>query len=201
MITPIDLSITSGFILKLSMLTVSKLARQCGLSRSTLLYYESCGLLKRAARTHRNYRAYGENDLRRLEQICLYRQAGLKLTDIRAILDRRETDAAVVLQRRLVELNGEIEVLRGHQRAILALLQSGGAFDRRKIMTKKKWVEIMRATGFSDDEMTRWHCEFERSAPEDHQQFLEFLHIAPEEIRLIREWSRKGSAHQKNAKP
>lgn len=28
------------------MLTVSKLARRCGLSRSTLLYYESIGLLR-----------------------------------------------------------------------------------------------------------------------------------------------------------
>ena len=51
---------------------------------------------------------------------------------------------------------------------------------------------IMRATGFADTEMTRWHVEFERSAPDDHQQFLEYLHIGAEEISHIRDWSRNG---------
>jgi len=41
--------------------------------------------------------------------------------------------------------------------------------------------------------MNRWHAEFERSAPEEHQEFLEFLHILPAEIKTIRERSRAGS--------
>jgi DNA-binding transcriptional MerR regulator len=173
------------------MFTVSKLAGSCGLSRSTLLYYESVGLVKPAARTAGNYRSYGETDLRRLQQICVYRDAGLKLADIRAILDRPEHDAASVLQRRLVELDAGIQTLRGHQRAILKLLQNKNSFRRTKRMTKEKWVSIMRASGLSDTDMHRWHIEFERSAPGDHQTFLEFLHIPAPEIRSIREWSRK----------
>jgi hypothetical protein len=38
--------------------------------------------------------------------------------------------------------------------------------------------------------MRCWHVEFERSAPEEHQEFLEFLHIPGEEIDANREWSR-----------
>jgi hypothetical protein len=34
------------------------------------------------------------------------------------------------------------------------------------------------------------HVEFERSAPDDHQQFLEYLHIPAAEIDSIRNWSR-----------
>src|SRR5579864_4346905 len=98
------------------MWTVTKLARHCGLSRSTLLYYESIGLLKATARSAANYRHYGERDLQRLQQICAYRNAGLTLADIRAILDRRETDASAVLKRRLVALDAEIETRRAHQR-------------------------------------------------------------------------------------
>ena len=41
--------------------------------------------------------------------------------------------------------------------------------------------------------MRRLHAEFESSAPNEHQEFLEFLHIPAEEIRLIREWSRTKS--------
>ncbi len=172
------------------MLTVSKLAEQCGLSRSTLLYYESIGLMKPAVRSGGNYRCYGERDIARLRQICVYRDAGLKLEDIRALLDGASTNAASVLERRLVELNGEIETLRGHQRAILRLLQNRN-FRRTKVITKDKWVSIMRACGFSDDQMHRWHTQFEQMAPNEHQEFLEFLHIPTDEIKSIREWSKK----------
>jgi len=60
------------------------------------------------------------------------------------------------------------------------------------VITKDQFVGIMRAAGFTEDEMQRWHREFERAAPAEHQEFLEFLHIPAEEIARIREWSRKG---------
>jgi DNA-binding transcriptional MerR regulator len=84
------------------MLTVTGLARSCGLSRSAVLYYESIGLLRPARRTEGNYRAYSDADLRRLKQICVYRDAGLKLGDIRELLDRPENDATAILGRRLL---------------------------------------------------------------------------------------------------
>jgi len=37
--------------------------------------------------------------------------------------------------------------------------------------------------------MWRWHAEFEKTAPLEHQEFLEFLHIPAAEIRAIRERS------------
>jgi len=42
--------------------------------------------------------------------------------------------------------------------------------------------------------MNRFHTEFEKSAPAEHQEFLEFLRIPADEIRTIREQSRKGAA-------
>ena len=170
------------------MWTVSKLAARCGLSRGTLLYYESIGLLKPPARSAANYRRYGERDFERLQQICAYRHAGLTLEDIRAILDRRESDAAAVLKRRLVALDGEIEMRRAHQRAILKLLKND-SIGRTKMITKEKWVSIMKASGLTEEAMHRWHAEFEKAAPEEHQEFLEFLHIPDGEIRTIRDWS------------
>jgi len=158
------------------MWTVTQLAQRCGLSRSTLLYYESIGLLKPPSRSGGNYRRYGD--------------AGLKLADIRSIVTRTGGDAEAILEHRLVELHTEIEKLRDHQRAILRLMQNKNAFRKGKIMTKEKWVAIMKATGFSEADMHRWHTEFEKSAPDDHQQFLEFLHIPREEVSSIREWSR-----------
>jgi hypothetical protein len=48
----------------------------------------------------------------------------------------------------------------------------------------------MSAAGFTKDDMHRWHAEFEKSAPQEHQEFLEFLHIPEQEVKSIREWSR-----------
>ncbi len=174
------------------MITVTALARRCGLSRSTLLYYEAAGLLRRPPRTAGNYRAYTEQDAARLEQICVYRQVGLSVPAIRRVLDRPPTAAAAVLERRLAEIDAEIRALRGHQRAILRLLERSRAFRRREMITKDKWVAIMRGAGFTEEDMHRWHSEFEKSAPEEHQEFLEFLHIPVEEIKKIRQFSRAG---------
>jgi DNA-binding transcriptional MerR regulator len=175
------------------MLTVTKLARRCGVSRTALLYYESIGLILPPQRSGGNYRYYGEADVQRLLQIRAYRNAGLKLEDIRAILGarvgRRGGDASGVLKRRLVELDVEIESLRAHQLAILQLL-GHKALRKAEMITKEKWVSVMKSCGLSEDQMQRWHAEFERFAPEEHQEFLEFLHIPAGQINTIREQSK-----------
>ena len=177
------------------MLTVTKLARRCGISRTALLYYESIGLLRKPVRTGGNYRSYGEADVERLHQIRAYRNAGLKLEDIRAIFaarGRSGNDARNVIHRRLVEIDAEIGSLRAHQHAILQLL-GHKALGKADMITKEKWVSIMKGCGFTSEQMDRWHAEFERSAPEEHQEFLEFLHIPEQEIKTIRQQSRSGS--------
>jgi MerR family transcriptional regulator, thiopeptide resistance regulator len=173
------------------MLSVTELARTCGLSRSTILYYESVGLLRAARRTESRYRIYGDREAARLRQIRTYRDAGLTLADIRALLDGPgDSEAVAVLHRRLAELGSEIDRLREHQRSILALLKNKTRFRRTVVMTKEKWVSIMRSSGFTEEDMHRWHREFEKTAPEDHQEFLAYLKIPGEEITRIREWSR-----------
>jgi DNA-binding transcriptional MerR regulator len=178
------------------MMTVNALAKRCGVSRSTLLHYESLGLMRRPPRTAGNYRAYGEQDVARAQQIRVYRKVGLGLGAIRGLLGRPEGEAAAVLQRRLVEIDAEVETLRGHQRAILRLLQRSPDFRRVRMITKDKWVTVMRAAGFTEDDMHRWHREFEKAAPAEHQEFLEFLHVPADEIAKIREWSGKAPVSQ-----
>lgn len=170
--------------------TVTQLARQHGLSRGTLLYYESIGLMTRPARTAGGYRSYGERDAARLAEIVAYRDAGVKLADIRLILTRPRSDASLVLKRRLLEIDREVARLREHQRSILKLLGQTGALRRKQVITKERWIAIMEAAGFSEVDRGRWHAEFEKSAPTEHQEFLEFLHIPANEIKKIRDWSR-----------
>jgi DNA-binding transcriptional MerR regulator len=170
------------------MLSVSQIAKQYRVSRTAILYYEKCGLLKPALRTAGNYRAYGDREVKRLEQICLYRSAGVSLRDIGLLLSAPESKITGLLRRRLQEVDQEIARLRGHQLLILKLLR-GHRIRRTKNMTKEKWVSIMKTAGFSDAEMQRWHRAFERSAPEEHEEFLKYLGIPQPQIRSIRQWS------------
>ena len=58
-------------------------------------------------------------------------------------------------------------------------------------MTKERWVSLLQATGLNETDMEKWHIEFERIAPEAHQDFLESLGIPDIEIKLIRQRSRE----------
>lgn len=171
--------------------TTGQLARLCGLSRTALLYYERIGLMPSPLRTEGNYRVYDSAALERLRAICAYRDAGLALEDIRALLDHPASDAGAVLERRLCEIDAEIAALRAHQQALARLL-GHHMLRKGEMINKEKWVEIMRSSGFSDEQMWAWHSEFECAAPKEHQEFLEFLHIEPDEIATIRARSRKG---------
>lgn len=175
------------------MLTVTQFARQCGVSRTTVLYYESVGLLKPGLRNEAGYRFYGEQEVATLKMVRLYRSVGLSLRDIRMLIAKPSAGGPAILVRRLAEIASEIEALREHQLAILKLLHSKHFSMRVKNMTKEKWVTIMKGAGFSDADMRRWHQEFERTAPEDHQEFLNYLHIPADEIRSIRDWSKSSS--------
>ena len=77
--------------------TVGRLGELCGVSRSTLLYYDSLGLLAPSGRSPSGYRLYSEADRARLERILAFR------------------------------INEEIAGLRGQQRGILDLLEADGS--------------------------------------------------------------------------
>lgn len=172
-------------------MTISPLARKHGLSRSTLLYYDRIGLLKPCGRHDNSYRQYTRADDERLRQICLYRRTGLPLTVIRRILHRPRRDLAAALERQLHAVMAQIEGLRSRQRLVVELLQHRRLLEQVRNLDRQKWVRLLRASGFTDADLERWHCDFEESDPKYHQRFLEFLGIPPAEIAAIRDRSRR----------
>jgi DNA-binding transcriptional MerR regulator len=173
--------------------TIGLLARRHALSRSTLLYYDRIGLLKPSGRRSNGYREYTSRDEERLRQICLYRRTGLALVEIRRLLGGPKKALAVALERQLGELAARITALRDRQRLIVELLRKRRLLEKVTIMNRETWTKLLRASGFTDDDLRRWHQDFERLDPGHHQRFLEFLCIPEAEIAAIREWSRLGS--------
>jgi DNA-binding transcriptional MerR regulator len=175
------------------MLTVGQIAKRYSLSRSTLLYYDSKGVLKPSGRSESNYRIYSNNDIKKLERIILFRNAGLSLADICEIIDKDVDEVEDVLENRLLSINGEIKSLREQQNVIINLIKNQDGLKNTRIMTKERWVSMLRAAGLDDAGMWAWHVEFEKHSPEAHQDFLESIGISSEEITLIRNNSRTES--------
>ena len=170
--------------------TVGRLGKRFGLSRSALLYYDEIGLLSPSARSGANYRLYSDADVARLERIMIYRDAGLPLEAIAELLPTDGVSAAAVLERHLLAVNEEIARLRQQQRVISRLLGDTRLLAKGRAMDKAQWVALLASTGLDAAGMDRWHREFEKMSPEAHQDFLESLGIAPQEIGQIRAYAR-----------
>ncbi len=174
--------------------SIGALAKRYGLSRSTLLYYDRIGILTPSGRLANGYRAYSGADEDRLSLIVTYRKTGASMRDIRRMLDGGRGSLRQVLDRRLDQLNEEIAGLREQQRFILGLLKCRKVTARVGVMNLDLWVNLLKASGFTQDDMNRWHAAFERSSPASHQKFLEFLCIPADAIARIRRHS-KAKAH------
>lgn len=169
-------------------LTVSALAKRFGLARSTLLHYHRIQLCKPSARSASGYRIYGPEAVARLARIVELRQAGLSLRTIKRVLDA-QTPLAVVLEEQITALNRQVAQLRVQQRVVLSLLELSSKQPRGRTLSKETWTEMFRAIGMSDQEMRRWHANFEKNMPDAHADFLHSLGLGAGEIRRIRAWS------------
>lgn len=168
------------------MLTVTQLARKFSISRATVLYYEKQGLLKPSARSDNGYRWYGPTETQLLESILAYRSFGLPVAKIADLVHRRQgVEQTCILRDQFYALEKEIETLRQQQKAIVQLLKQPDLLEINMV-TKERWVEIMRAAGLREQDMVNWHRKFEAMEPGEHQKFLESLGITDEEIQRIR---------------
>ena len=203
-------------------LTIGELGRQCNLSRATLLYYDRLGLLQPVNRSGANYRLYGPADVERLKRICFFRSMGIPLKDIARLLTQTENagPTAAILEHRLESLEREIAARHQQQREIVRLLEQlavSKVLEKRgpgkrptkaprlatakdtlqskenAMVNKERWVEIMRAAGFTEQAMRQWHRSFETMEPDAHQEFLESLAIPADEIARIRQWSKSNA--------
>lgn len=174
------------------MYRISQIARQFGLSRSTLLYYDRIGLLTPTGRSESGYRLYSAEDRERLAAICTFRQAGLTIEQITGVLAAAGDETAAVLQHRLQQIGEEIRALQAQQRLLAEMLKAKAGGAAPSLVDKKMWVEMLRNAGMDEGGMKRWHTEFERRSPQAHHDFLLSLGIPENEALLIRSWSAKG---------
>jgi DNA-binding transcriptional MerR regulator len=178
--------------------SVSELGNLFGLSRTALLYYDRLELLPASGRTGSGYRYYTEQDRKKLQRICRFREAGLPLADIRACLASGGRPGVKVLEKRLAQISEEIRGLRRQQRLVATMLTRLASGTCIPVVDKQMWVRMLRAAGMDEGAMTHWHAVFERRAPQAHHEFLVSLGIPENEILDIRDWSRGAGRHEQH---
>ena len=169
------------------MYTIKELCEKSGLSRSTILYYDSINLLTPDTRSQSNYRIYSDNSLKALERICTYREAGVPLSEISKILNTGGNMEKDILERTLEVLNNEAKKIRMKQEFIIKLLEGGESImDATKGINRDLLVGAFKSAGVTDDVLDKIHVPLEKASPESHQSFLEMLGFSEEEIKYIR---------------
>jgi MerR family transcriptional regulator, thiopeptide resistance regulator len=92
--------------------TVKQLSELAQVSVRTLHYYDEIGLLNPSKVGENGYRYYDENALLRLQQILFYREIGLELMQIKAILDSPNFDVLAALRSHRAVLQEKIKRLQ-----------------------------------------------------------------------------------------
>jgi len=122
--------------------TIQKLGQMAGVSTRTLRYYDEIDLLKPIRISTSGYRIYGSKEVDRLQQILFYRALGVKLDEIKEIINSPGFNTLEALHahyRRLLERRAEIdELLKNVEKTIAA--QEGGSImtDQEKFAGFKK---------------------------------------------------------------
>lgn len=84
--------------------TITKLAQISGVTTRTLRYYDQIGLLCPTRIASNGYRIYGQKEVDLLQQILFYRELGVELQEIGAILQNPEFDREKALESHLSAL-------------------------------------------------------------------------------------------------
>ena len=116
-------------------LRVAELAAAVGVPPDTVRYYERAGLLPPPRRTATGYRSYDDRAVDRMRFIRGAQRLGLRLADIGALLEIRDTGtcpcepAANLLLRRLAEVDAEISRLVALREEMAAMAEALPAAD------------------------------------------------------------------------
>ena len=117
-------------------MNIGQVAKQSGLPAKTIRYYESIGLVRRAARRRSGYRDYDAADARRLRFIAQARALGFVVEEVRALLalyedkSRASSDVKQLVLRHIGEIDRKIADLERLKAALGHLAERCHGDDR-----------------------------------------------------------------------
>ncbi|WMJ80701.1 MerR family transcriptional regulator [Clostridium sp. MB40-C1] len=94
------------------LIKISEASKKYDISARTLRYYEEVGLLKSIRNKESNYRMYDQYNMKKLEQILLFRNMQFSLQEISVLLTYKDNENMMkIFLQKLKEINESIEQL------------------------------------------------------------------------------------------
>lgn len=126
--------------------TVRQLARLSGVSPRTLRYYDDIGLLP-VDKNESGYRMYGPAEVERLQQILFYRELGMPLERIGAILSEDSFDGLSALKEhreRLLARRIQLDALIANVEKTIVMTEGEGEMSDRERFEgfKQRMIEV-----------------------------------------------------------
>ena len=151
---------------------VQEFAALAGVTVRTLHHYDKLGLLQPSGRTDAGYRRYTGSDVRRLHLILAYRQLGLGLKDIAALLGSGAPALQPVLEQQLLAMRKEAARLQRAISLVERLLPAAAGADADFLTDQL--LELMNAMQslehhFTPDELATLHSIRDGMTPADRE--------------------------------
>ena len=141
------------------MMTIHEVSKLAGVSVRTLHHYDELGLV-RAGRAANGYRRYGPAEVDRLQQVLLYREAEMPLSDIKRLLDDPSFDARTALVGHLRELRarrGRLDGLIASVEKTLACMEGSATMeDEEKFEAFKQGLVDENEQRYGKEVRERW---------------------------------------------
>jgi len=153
--------------------TVKELADLAGVTGRTIRYYDQIGILKPARISESGYRIYGPREVDLLQQILFYRELGVELEEIKAIVTDPKFDRIKALHQhreKLLNKRSELDLLIANVERTIAAHERGVTMsDREKFAGFKQRLIAENERKYGKEALERWGAEaVERS----NQAFL-----------------------------
>ncbi|WP_085995112.1 MerR family transcriptional regulator [Nocardia paucivorans] len=169
-----DISGTDG-------LTVGQVATRLGVTVRALHHWDEIGLARPSLRTAAGYRLYTAGDLERLNRVIIYRESGLGLDRIKAVLDDSSTDALTALRAQRAQVTERIARLQqlgagldrmidAHERGLLLTVEQQTAlFGPRwnpdwSTQARQRWGDTTQWQQYAERSATRGPKEWQAVA-------------------------------------
>ncbi|WP_260478608.1 MerR family transcriptional regulator [Kibdelosporangium aridum] len=143
----------------------------------TLHHWDEIGLARPSLRTAAGYRLYTASDLERLHRIVVYREIGVGLDGIRAILDDSTADVSGALRAQRTQVAERIDRLRQLSAGLDRMID---AHERGLLLTVEQQAEILGPKWNPDwpaqarqryGDTKQWQQYAERSASRDPEEW------------------------------
>lgn len=159
------------------MKTVNEVSKMTGISVRTLHYYDEIGLLHPAQVQDSGYRLYDDENIKRLQQIMMYRELEFPLKEIKRIIDSPNFEAEHALSNQIELLTlrrNHLDKLILHAEEMRIKEEAKMNFDAYKDLAKKTWGDTDAYKEYEEKSAKQTDTEKRQAAEDLMNIFFEF---------------------------